>query len=73
MFKYVITVCDETAAERCPIFPGVSERLHWSFPDPSALKGTYEEKLEATRKIRDQIDEKIKSWIKLIKETSKAV
>jgi arsenate reductase len=67
MFKYVITVCDETAAERCPIFPGITERLHWSFPDPSILKGTYEEKLEGTRKIRDQVEEKIKTWIMSIK------
>jgi len=64
MFRYVITVCDETAAERCPIFPGVAERIHWSFPDPSALKGTYEEKLEGTRKIRDQIKKKIENWVK---------
>ena len=71
MFKYVITVCDETAAERCPIFPGVTERIHWSFPDPSALKGSYEEKLEGTRKIRNQIEEKIKNWVILEKEPSK--
>jgi arsenate reductase len=54
-FKYLVTVCDETSAERCPIFPGVTTRLHWGFPDPSALTGTYEEKLDGTRKIRDQI------------------
>src|SRR5712692_8249720 len=36
-FAYVITVCDETSAEQCPIFPGVTQRLHWSFPDPSAF------------------------------------
>ena len=62
MYKYVITVCDETAAERCPIFPGGAEKIHWSFPDPSALQGTYEEKLEETKKIRDQIKDKIKEW-----------
>src|SRR5262249_7238510 len=34
-FAHVITVCDQTSAERCPIFPGAATRLHWSFPDPS--------------------------------------
>lgn len=55
IFANVVTVCDETAAERCPIFPGITERLHWGFPDPSALQGTHEERLQATREIRDQI------------------
>jgi len=54
-FPYVITVCDETSAERCPTFPGVTQRLHWSFPDPAALSGTHAERLEGTREIRDQI------------------
>jgi len=62
MFKYVITVCDKTAAERCPIFPGVAEKIHWSFPDPSALQGTYEEKLNGTKMIRDLIKTKIEEW-----------
>jgi arsenate reductase (thioredoxin) len=61
-FPYVITVCDETSAENCPIFPSVTQRLHWSFPDPSALTGTREERLEATRKIRDQIRARIETW-----------
>src|SRR5438034_10919660 len=39
LFSYVISVCDETSAERCPIFPGVAKRLHWSFADPAALTG----------------------------------
>jgi arsenate reductase len=59
LFTNVITVCDETSAERCPIFPGITERLHWGFPDPSALHGTWEEKLAATRVIRDTIKERI--------------
>jgi arsenate reductase len=63
-YKYVITVCDKNAAEKCPVFLGVAERIHWSFPDPSALSGNYEEKLEGTRKIRDQIKRKIEEWIR---------
>ena len=55
VFAYVITVCDETSAERCPIFPGVTTRLHWSFPDPAQFQGTWEEKLEQTRAVREQI------------------
>ena len=61
-FPYVITVCDETSANRCPIFPGVTKRLHWSFADPAALTGSREERLEGTRKIRDQIRARIESW-----------
>ena len=66
LFAYVITVCDETSAERCPIFPGAAQRLHWSFPDPSALTGTDEEKLRKTRAIRDEIRSKIEEWCEQI-------
>ena len=59
LFSHVITVCDEVSAERCPIFPGIVKKLHWSFPDPSQFQGTWEEKLAQTRAVRDQIKEKI--------------
>ncbi len=62
IFAYVITVCDETSAERCPVFPGVTTRLHWSFPDPSAFPGTHEEKLARTREVRDAIKARIEEW-----------
>jgi arsenate reductase len=62
LFAYVVTVCDETSAERCPIFPGVTTRLHWTFPDPSAITGTQQEKLAEVRKIRDEIRGKIEEW-----------
>jgi arsenate reductase (thioredoxin) len=62
LFSYVITVCDETSAERCPIFPGVTKRLHWSFPDPSALVGFHDAKLKEVRKIRDEIRARIEAW-----------
>ncbi len=62
LFAYVITVCDETAAERCPIFPGFAQRLHWSFADPGQVAGTGEQKLVEIRKIRDQIRDQIEEW-----------
>jgi arsenate reductase len=62
LFAYVITVCDEASAERCPIFPGPAKRLHWSFPDPSEVTGTTEEKLARVREIRDAIRAKIEDW-----------
>ena len=61
-FHYVVTVCDETSAERCPTFPGITTRLHWSFPDPSALSGTKEEKMPAVKEICDMIKTKIEQW-----------
>jgi arsenate reductase len=62
LFGYVITVCDEASAERCPIFPGVTKRLHWSFPDPSSFQGTDAERLEQTRIVRDLIKARIEAW-----------
>jgi arsenate reductase len=62
LFAYVITVCDESEAEACPIFPGVTTRLHWSFPDPSKFAGTLQEKLEQTRQVRDKIDDQIRQF-----------
>ncbi len=63
LFNYVITVCDETSAEQCPLFPGNAKKFHWSFRDPSGLEGTYEERLEKTRGIRDQIKSRTKEWL----------
>jgi arsenate reductase (thioredoxin) len=63
LFSYVITVCDEASGERCPVFPGVTKRLHWSFPDPSSLRGSDEEKLTQTIAIREQIRKRIEEWL----------
>jgi arsenate reductase (thioredoxin) len=62
-FGYLITLCDE-AEERCPtVFPGVGQRLHWSFEDPSAFVGSGDEKLAKFREVRDQIEPHIKTWL----------
>ena len=62
-FNYVITVCDESSGERCPIFPGVSQRLHWNFDDPSSFTGSPEEKLKRTRVVRDAVKERILQFL----------
>ena len=62
-FSYVITVCDEASGERCPLFPGITKKLHWSFPDPSTLQGTFEEKLHQTIDIRRHIKNHIEKWL----------
>jgi len=62
-FGYVITLCDN-AESRCPIFPGASIRLHWPLEDPAAFQGTEEQKLNRFREIRDQIRERIESWLR---------
>jgi len=59
LFAYVVTVCDEIAAERCPVFPGVTQRLHWSFADPASFEGSWDEKMARTRIVRDQIRAKV--------------
>ncbi len=61
-FAWVVTVCDEASAERCPVFPGAAQRLHWGFPDPSAAQGDAQRKLEQTRAIRDRIEATIRDW-----------
>ena len=64
LYSHVITVCDETSAERCPVFPGLAKRLHWSFTDPSKFEGTHEEKLVKTRAVREEIQQKIAAWLR---------
>ncbi len=62
-YDYVISVCDESQSERCPVFPRTAERFHWGFKDPSSFTGTSQEKLEKTRAVRDSIKRKIQEWV----------
>jgi arsenate reductase len=63
-FRYLIVVCQK-AEERCPrIFPGIFHRLYWPFDDPVAFQGTETEKLAKFREVRDQIEARIKLWLK---------
>jgi arsenate reductase len=64
LFAYVITVCDAEAAQRCPVFPGLTTTLNWSFPDPAAFQGSWEERLARTRAVRDAIKARIEEFIR---------
>ncbi|MBZ5581378.1 MAG: arsenate reductase ArsC [Acidobacteriia bacterium] len=61
-FDYVVTVCDN-ARDNCPVFPAGTERMHWSFEDPAAVRGGETERLAAFRRIRDQIREKVQAFL----------
>jgi len=61
-WDYLITVCDD-ANERCPFVPGRVQRLHWSFEDPSRATGDEEQRLRVFRRVRDQIHERLTSWL----------
>ena len=61
-FDTVITVCDH-AAESCPVFPGAPERLHWSLPDPSAVKGTDAEQAAAFERTADALTSRIQDLL----------
>jgi arsenate reductase (thioredoxin) len=63
-FQYLVTVCDD-ADKNCPtVWPGVNERMHWSFQDPAKVEGTEEEKLAKFREVRDLIEKQVKEWLK---------
>jgi len=58
-FDHVITVCDNAKAS-CPVFPGTTKQIHWSFDDPAAVEGSQEHRLAAFRRIRDDLRERLR-------------
>ena len=67
-FHYVVTVCEDGFAQKCPIFPGAVDLVKLFFDDPSSLNGTDEEKLVNTRIIRDQIKTEIKQFVQFLED-----
>ncbi len=61
-FDYVITVCDN-ANERCPVFPGDTKRIHWSFDDPAAIEGDEATQLKVFRRVRDEIQRRLREFV----------
>jgi len=69
-YNYVITVCDEKAADQCPIFPGMNKKIHWNFEDPSQFIGTHEEKLSQTKEVRNKIRAAVQEFINEVNRTT---
>lgn len=61
-FSYLITVCS-SAEEKCPVFPGMGQRLHWPLDDPAAAQGSEDEQLAAFRRARDEIGACVQEWL----------
>ena len=61
-FDHVITVCDN-ANEQCPVFPGKTKRIHWSFEDPAAAQGDGSSRLAVFRRVRDRLNERLEDFI----------
>jgi len=61
-FDLVVILCSD-AEVTCPLYLGTGKRIHIGFEDPSTRVGTEEEVAEAFRRIRDQIKERILSFL----------
>ena len=61
-FDYVITVCDN-ANEQCPVFPGVANRIHWSFADPAEATGDEKARLDVFRRVRDELANQLSLFV----------
>jgi arsenate reductase len=63
LFDHVITVCDSASEAKCPVFAGITKRWNWPFPDPSAVEGNDEQKLQKVREIRNMIKDRLLTTI----------
>ena len=61
-FDYVITVCDN-ANEQCPVFPGNTKRIHWSFDDPADAQGDEHARLAVFRRVRNEVLDRLRLFV----------
>ena len=58
----IVAVCAQ-AAEECPVPPAGVQVKRWNLPDPAAAQGTDEQILEAFRKSRDEIENRVRELL----------
>ena len=59
----VITVCDDAAAETCPVWPGAPASAHWGIADPAAAAGSDAEKRQAFETAYRALDQRIRALV----------
>lgn len=62
---FVFTVCDQAAAESCPVWPGQPVTAHWGIPDPAAVDGSEAERMNAFREAFRMLERRIKLFLAL--------
>jgi arsenate reductase (thioredoxin) len=62
---FVITLCDQAKGEVCPEWPGTPITAHWGIPDPSAVRGTPEERMAAFRATLSALERRIRIFASL--------
>lgn len=62
---FVFTVCDNAAAETCPIWPGQPITAHWGVPDPVVVTGDEKTRMQAFRTAFKQLENRIKIFVNL--------
>jgi arsenate reductase len=60
---FVFTVCDKTAKEVCPFWPGQPMTAHWGVPDPAAVNGSGEAVERAFRDAFMTLDRRIRLFL----------
>ena len=65
VMDFVFTVCDNAAAETCPVWPGQPMTAHWGVPDPAAVQGSDEEKRQAIRDAASALRRRIELVVNL--------
>jgi arsenate reductase (thioredoxin) len=62
---FIITVCDQAAAEECPVWPGHPASAHWRFYDPAAVNGSDETRRAAFELVSQQIRHRVEAFLKV--------
>lgn len=62
---FVFTVCDQTAGELCPVWPGQPLTAHWGFADPVKVEGSEQRQLDAFSQIQNQIANRLRLFLSL--------